>query len=167
MTKLNRIRILTAALAALLAVAPAPATPAPVGKTIGKAAVARLFRQDLKNHAVTAARPLTKPRTVHRYTSTHQASREVRKGLTPNTHMTATARRGRPLSAGAALNRLSVSASRPPALTANQAAGWSEKSRSVGGAALSAAHSSAIRARARSRAPRPSTGPSNSRPRVQ
>ena len=105
MVKGYRHRLLTVALAALLVVAPVTATPGPLGKTLGKAAMARLFRQDFKNHAATLARPLSHPRTVHRFTTTNQARREVVKGLAPNTHMTATARPGRPLSAEAAQRR--------------------------------------------------------------
>ncbi len=72
---------------------------------IGRSMASRILRQDLRNHALVRPKPLAAPRTVYRYTSRPQASRELSRGLAPNTHMTANARVGRPLSARAAQPR--------------------------------------------------------------
>ncbi len=81
-----------------------------LGKIFSKAVMARIMKRDLEHHAVTAARPLTAPRTVHRYTSAAQASRETTGGLAPNTHMTAIARTGRPPAAATAQSRYGLPA---------------------------------------------------------
>lgn len=60
---------------------------------------------DRQRNAATKAVPLAKPKTVHRYTSVEQARRESRRGLEPGAHMTANARRGRPLTAENAQQR--------------------------------------------------------------
>ena len=62
-------------------------------------------RKDLWNHQHTPVRPLPAPRTVHRYTSPGQARQEMRRGIEPGRHMTATAPAGRPPSPGTAANR--------------------------------------------------------------
>jgi len=65
----------------------------------------QIQRRDLWNHQHTPVSPLPTPRTVHRYTTPEQARREIRGGIAPGSHMTATAPSGRPLSPGAAANR--------------------------------------------------------------
>ena len=62
-------------------------------------------RKDLLNHLHTPVRPLPAPHTVHRYTSPGQARQEMRTGVAPGRHMTATAPAGRPPSPGTAMNR--------------------------------------------------------------
>jgi len=103
----NRLvaRTLVAALTGLIALHPGPVDAASAGKAFGKAATARLWKIDRQNHAKTPAKPLAKPRTVHRYTSAANAKREARHGLAPNTHMTARAPRGRPPAAATAQHR--------------------------------------------------------------
>lgn len=135
MTKNSCHRLLAAALAALLVIAPVTATPGPLGKMLGKAAMARLFRQDFKNHAAVVARPLSRPRTVHRFTTTNQARREVGQGLAPNAHMTATARPGRPLSAEAAQRRYGLPAKPQVRETIRLTAGTSLRHTHAAGAA--------------------------------
>jgi hypothetical protein len=53
-------------------------------------------RRDSWNHLHTPVRPLPAPRTVFRYTSPSKARRELRTGIAPGRHMTATAPAGRP-----------------------------------------------------------------------
>jgi hypothetical protein len=76
-----------------------------LGKAITRSAMKKILRQDLARDVTTAARPLAKPRTVFRYTSSAQAAREAEQGLAADTHMTSVARPGRPLSAEAAQRR--------------------------------------------------------------
>jgi hypothetical protein len=66
---------------------------------------ARLLRRDFLRDRKIPARPLPRPKTVYRYTSKAQAQLELRKGLQPNTHMTAEGRPGRPLSPKTAESR--------------------------------------------------------------
>jgi hypothetical protein len=61
----------------------------------------RILKLDAMRHRV-PAKPLAQPRVVHRYTTLTRAQQEVRQGIAPGRHMTATARPGRPLSAQAA-----------------------------------------------------------------
>lgn len=110
MTHPRADRVLATALMALLALSPLTATSGGLGKLFGKAVVARIMKRDLQNHAVIAARPLTAPRTVHRYTTAAQASREMKQGLAPNSHMTAKAQVGRPPSAETAQRRYGLPA---------------------------------------------------------
>lgn len=99
-------RLLVCALAGLIGLgASLPAPAGTLGKSVGRAAMARIFKQDLRNHATTAAKPLVRPRTVHRYTTRAQGRREAASGLTPNTHMTVRARPGRPPSPATAQRR--------------------------------------------------------------
>lgn len=83
-----------------------------LGKSVGRAAMARVFKRDLKHHAATAVKPLTRSRMVHRYTTRVRGQREVTSGLAPNTHMTVRARPGRPLSPGTAQRRYGLAS--PP-----------------------------------------------------
>jgi hypothetical protein len=62
-------------------------------------------RKDLWNHQHTPVRPLPAPRTVHRYTSPSEARQEMRSGISPGRHMTATAPAGRPPRPTTAMNR--------------------------------------------------------------
>ena len=78
----------------------------------GKALMSRLLKRDLANHAATAAKPLVKPLTVQRYTSSAQANREIKAGLAAETHMTPHAARGRPLSPESAQRRYGLT--KPP-----------------------------------------------------
>jgi hypothetical protein len=76
---------------------------APLGRAVARAASrralrARILRLDALRHRV-PVRPLPQPRTVHRWTTWTQAQRELREGIAPGSHMTAIARRGRPMSA--------------------------------------------------------------------
>ena len=72
---------------------------------------AQILRKDIWNHHHTEVRPLPVPRTVHRYTSRSQATRELKNGIPPGDHMTATARPGRSLSPDAARQRYGLSRS--------------------------------------------------------
>lgn len=76
-----------------------------IAKTLSRSAIKRLFRQESVRDAATLAKPLTKPRTVYRYTSRERAEQEVQQGLAPGRHMTSAARPGRPLSAESAQRR--------------------------------------------------------------
>jgi len=76
---------------------------APLGRAVARAASRRLsraqvLRLDALRHRV-PVRPLAQPRTVHRYTSWTRAQWELHHGIAPGSHMTAVARRGRPMSA--------------------------------------------------------------------
>jgi hypothetical protein len=68
----------------------------------------RWLSQDRTMHRTTSALPLRKPATVRRYTSLGQAQAEARRGLAPNTHMTAPVRPGRPPSAAEAQRRFGL-----------------------------------------------------------
>ena len=76
---------------------------APLSRAAARAASrramrARLLKLDALRHRV-PVRPLPRPRTVHRYTTMTRAQEELRHGIAPGRHMTALARRGRPMSA--------------------------------------------------------------------
>jgi hypothetical protein len=66
---------------------------------------AQLLRRDFLRDRTIPARPLPRPKTVFRYTSKAQAQLELRRGLRPNTHMTAQGGPGRPLSPNTAKRR--------------------------------------------------------------
>jgi hypothetical protein len=68
----------------------------------------QIKRLDLAKHVRTAPKPLVSGRTVQRYTTQKQALREIKAGVAPNTHMTAIARPGRPLTAPAAKQRFGL-----------------------------------------------------------
>jgi len=75
---------------------------APLGRAVARAASRRLsraqiLRLDAMRHRV-PVRPLPQTRTVHRYTTRTLAQQEMRRGIPPGRHMTAMARRGRPMS---------------------------------------------------------------------
>jgi hypothetical protein len=72
----------------------------------------QIKRLDLAKHMTTAPKPLKAERIVQRYTSKKLAMQEAKFGLAPNTHMTAVARRGRPLTDTAAKQRYGLFA--PP-----------------------------------------------------
>lgn len=76
---------------------------APLGRAVARAASrravrARILRLDALRHRV-PVRPLPQSRTVQRYTTKTLAQQELRRGISPGSHMTAVARRGRPMSA--------------------------------------------------------------------
>jgi hypothetical protein len=64
-----------------------------------------ILQKDLDRDRKTKPAPLTRDRTVFRYTSKEQAKIEVKKGIPPGSHMTATGGAGRPLSAAEAKRR--------------------------------------------------------------
>jgi hypothetical protein len=64
-----------------------------------------LFRRDLVRDRAIKARPLTRQRTVFRYTSKARARTELRRGVASGRHMTANGGPGRPLSRVAAQKR--------------------------------------------------------------
>jgi hypothetical protein len=70
---------------------------------------AQIFRKDMWNHRHTPPAPLPQSRTVHRYTSSRQGTQELRKGILPGNHMTATAPPGRSLRPDAAQKRYGLS----------------------------------------------------------
>lgn len=81
-----------------------------LGRAVHRAATRRLTRTqilriDAMRHRAAAVKPLPQARTVHRYTTLTRAQQELRHGIPPNAHMTAAARRGRPMSAQAAKER--------------------------------------------------------------
>jgi hypothetical protein len=76
-----------------------------LGKAISRSAMKKMFRMEAARDATTVAKPLVKPRTVYRYTSSERAAQELKQGLAPERHMTSVARRGRPLSPEAAQRR--------------------------------------------------------------
>ncbi len=57
-----------------------------------------LLRRDLVRDRAIVPRPLTRQRTVFRYTSRKQAAVEARRGIPPGRHLTSTGGPGRPLS---------------------------------------------------------------------
>jgi hypothetical protein len=76
---------------------------APLSRAAARAASrramrAQVFKLDARRHRV-PVRPLPQARTVHRYTTKTRAQQELRHGIPPGSHMTALARRGRPVSA--------------------------------------------------------------------
>jgi hypothetical protein len=133
----RRLRYALLGVLALALAAPA-ADAGGLGSTLGKAAVARLWRQDARNHAKAAVTALAKPRTVHRYTTTAQARREVQAGLTPNTHMTARASVGRPLSARAAQQKYGLPTRPQVRETIALPKGWPARQNAVAGGAATA-----------------------------
>lgn len=64
-----------------------------------------LLRRDLVRDRAIKARPLSRQRTVFRYTSKTQARAERRRGILPGRHMTSNGGSGRPLGAVAAQKR--------------------------------------------------------------
>lgn len=85
------------------------------GRAAEKQAIGRALqiqRKDIWNHAHTPVRPLRAPRTVYRYTSPSRAREELRSGIAPGRHMTATAPAGRPPSPATAQRRYGLNA--PP-----------------------------------------------------
>lgn len=64
-----------------------------------------LLRRDLVRDRAIKARPLSRQRTVFRYTSKAQASSELRRGILPGRHTTAHGGPGRPIGAAAAQKR--------------------------------------------------------------
>ena len=71
-------------------------------------------RKDLWNHRHTPLRPLPAPRTVHRYTTPSMARQELRSGVAPGRHMTATAPGGKPPSPATATSRYGLQ--KPPSV---------------------------------------------------
>src|ERR1035438_4789549 len=72
-----------------------------VGRSVRRQAARRsvsIRARDLWNHQHTKPVPLKAPRTVFRYTSPAQARKELKWGVAPSRHMTATGGPGRPLS---------------------------------------------------------------------
>lgn len=63
------------------------------------------LRRDLARDRETKAKPLSRDRTVFRYTSKDRAKAELQKGIPPRSHMTASGGPGRPLSAKKAQDR--------------------------------------------------------------
>lgn len=64
-----------------------------------------LLRRDLVRDRAIKARPLSRQRTVFRYTSKTQATAELRKGILPGRHMTPHGGPGRPLRSATAMTR--------------------------------------------------------------
>jgi hypothetical protein len=100
----------------LLTLAGSPAMEAGVGAAFARGArrgisrslvrkMPRTLLRDRVRDLRTPALPLTRPRTVFRYTTRGQATQELKKGIQPNRHMTATGAPGRPLGPGAAKSR--------------------------------------------------------------
>jgi len=83
------------------------------GKTTTKSVFKGLLGRDSQIHARTAAKRLTQPKTVFRYTSSEEARVAATRGIQANRHMTSSAGPGRPLSAAAAQARYGLE--RPPA----------------------------------------------------
>jgi len=97
------MRKLLAILTAAFLLLPQLTWAAPLGRAAARAASrramrAQIFKLDARRHRV-PVRPLPQPRTVHRYTTKTLAQQELRHGIPPGSHMTALARRGRPMSA--------------------------------------------------------------------
>lgn len=74
------------------------------GRAAAKAST-RVLQRDMVRDSATVARPLTRARTVFRFTTADRARRELRAGIAPGIHMTSRAVRGRPLGAGQAQAR--------------------------------------------------------------
>lgn len=72
---------------------------------------AQILRKDIWNHNHTQVRPLPESRTVHRYTTSSQATRELKTGIPPGDHITSGAHPGRPPSPDAARQRFGLSRS--------------------------------------------------------
>ncbi len=89
-------------------------SPAPLDHTARAAQrpLSRILRRDLLRDLGLRPRRLARPRTVFRYTTREQAQRELRQGLRPGTHMTASGGAGRPLSPRTAQGRYGLP--RPP-----------------------------------------------------
>ena len=67
----------------------------------------RILRLDALAHRV-PAKPLARPLTVQRYTTARRAASELKHGIPPGRHMTASARRGPPMSPQAAQRRFGI-----------------------------------------------------------
>jgi hypothetical protein len=81
----------------------------PLGRSVSRAVSrramrARILEMDAMRHQV-PAEPLPQARVVHRYTTMSRAKQEMKQGLAPDSHMTAVAPPGRPLSPEAAKER--------------------------------------------------------------
>jgi len=72
----------------------------------------RVLRLDALGHRA-PAKPLARPLTVQRYTTARRAASELKRGVPPGRHMTASARRGPPMSPRAAQRRYGIPG-RPP-----------------------------------------------------
>ena len=96
--------LLVACLSSSLTIAPT-AEAGWLGKGLSRSVMKKLFRQEAARDVATVAKPLVKPRTVYRYTSSERAVQEVKQGLAAHRHMTSVARPGRPLSSEAAQRR--------------------------------------------------------------
>jgi len=106
-----------------------------LGAGAGRAAMRRILRQDWLRDSGTAARALSRPRTVHRYLSRERAALEAREGIAPGRHMTATARPGRPLSAENAQRRYGLPETPEVRQTLRLPAGFPARSnKALGGA---------------------------------
>jgi hypothetical protein len=70
-----------------------------------RADVESAFKREAARDARIVAKPLSKSRTVFRYTTREQSARELERGLAPRTHMTSRGGRGRPRSAASARAR--------------------------------------------------------------
>lgn len=70
-----------------------------------RGSAARTLRRDFLRDRATRARPLTRNRTVFRYTTKAQAQQELQRGIRSGSHMTARATAGRPLNPAQAQSR--------------------------------------------------------------
>ncbi len=68
----------------------------------------KILARDAARDKKSKAYPLEKDRTVHRYTSPQKAVEAQKKGIPENTHMTATASRGRLISGKTAKDRFGL-----------------------------------------------------------
>jgi hypothetical protein len=69
-----------------------------------------ILRRDFLRDRATKARALAADRRVFRYTTKDRAKQELRKGISPQSHMTSRAGRGRPLGRAKAQSRYGLSA---------------------------------------------------------
>jgi len=70
--------------------------------------IQNLTRRDLLNHERAHVKPVTNPREAFRFTTREKSLSDLRNGIAPEHHMTATAGRGRPLSAESAMRRFGL-----------------------------------------------------------
>jgi hypothetical protein len=76
-------------------------------RAITRQEASRILRLDARNHRA-PAKPLARPLTVQRYTMAGRAASEMKRGIPPGRHMTASARPGPPLNPQAAQRRYGI-----------------------------------------------------------
>lgn len=120
----TRRGFVVAVLAALASTAgPVPASAGSGRRRVVGAAMRSLLKRDAARDAATAAKPLSKPKRVWRYTTQKDAAAARKQGLAADRHMTSGVAPGRPPDAGTAQRRYGLPAKPETRLTIEIPAG--------------------------------------------